>query len=77
MWQWDLSFAQMQIKELRIKAVYHRLKSSRLESIALRLQETAKEEKESVDKVELEVANKENELPKFNAWLAKLTKDPL
>ncbi|OMO76238.1 hypothetical protein COLO4_25630 [Corchorus olitorius] len=37
----------------------------------------AKEEKEMVDKVVIEVAKKEDELPKFDSWFAKLTKDPL
>ena len=67
----------MKNKGLRIKAENYRLESSRLESIALRLQEMAKEEKENLDKVVLEVAKKENELPNFYAWSAKLSKDPL
>ncbi|OMO88759.1 hypothetical protein CCACVL1_08215 [Corchorus capsularis] len=73
----EFKVAQMEIKRLKTEAENHRLESSKLESIALKLQEMAEEEKEMVEKVVIEVAKKEDELPKFDAWFAKLTKDPL
>ncbi|KAK9186604.1 hypothetical protein WN944_017992 [Citrus x changshan-huyou] len=73
----ELKWFQFQIKGLKIKAENHKMEKSRLLSLIENMQALAKKEEDCMESKLIEATKLENELPKFDAALAKLAIKPI